>query len=321
MRSVARVLHRAALYAYPKSFRNAFGPELDRLFDERLDGAPSRLRSLYLAIYLVLDALLSGLAERRRARQERWAWPRHAFPHDNTRSQTMTVESIRRDVRLALRQSRRAPLFAALTIASLALGIGASSAMFGVVQAVLLEPLPYGDPAALITIWSDNTKGGEKNNPVSPANYEAFKAAPSLTGVQGMYSFVTPVQIRVGGEPEPVTVSQVTPGMLSLLGRTPVLGRRFDDPGAPPGAIISYQFWQRRLGGDPAVIGRTLAVSGAGSAEPIPIIGVMPQDFTFPYGSMLGVSGFTRSVTVDMWWPISRERDPRLVDQSGQPNR
>ncbi len=109
--------------------------------------------------------------------------------------------------------------------------------------------------------------------------------------------------------------------MFSLLGRAPALGRKFDDPGAPAGAMISYQYWQRRFGGDPSVIGRTLALSGAGSAEPILVIGVMPKDFTFPYGSMLGASGFTRTVTVDMWWPMSRQRDPRLVDESGQPNR
>ena len=321
MRAVARALHRAALLAYPPQFRREFGAELDRVFDDRLDHATTRFAAVYLAGYLLFDALLSGLAERSRARHERWAWPRHALQHDNLRSQTMTWESIRGDVRLALRQARRAPLFAALTIASLALGIGANSAMFGVVQAVLLKPLPYGDPGALVTIWSDNTKAGEKNNPVSPANYEAFKAAPSLQGVEGMYSFVTPAQIRVESEPEPVIISQVTPGMFSLLGRTPIAGRKFDDPDAPAGAILSYHFWQRRFGGDPAVIGRTFSLSGAGAAEPVAIIGIMPRDFTFPYGSMLGASGFTRTVTVDMWRTMSRDRDPRLVDTSGQPNR
>jgi predicted permease len=315
------VLHRAALCAYPRSFRAGFGAELDRVFTDRLDRSPSSARAAYLAIYLVIDALASGLSERMRARQERWAWPRHALHHTDSRSQTMTWESIRADVRLALRQCRRAPLFAVLTVASLALGIGANSAMFGVVEAVLLEPLPYGDPGGLVTIWSDNTKAGEKNNPVSPGNYEAFKGAPSLAGVEGMYSFVQPAQIRHGAEPEPVVVSQVTPGIFSLLGRSPVVGRKFDDPGTPPGAILSYQYWQRRFGGDPSVIGRTFTVSGAGATEPMSILGVMPQGFTFPYGSMLGASGFTRSVAVDMWWPISRERDPRLVDASGQPNR
>ena len=320
MRAFARLLHRAALWAYPLSFHAEFGREVARVFDERLDRAPSRRAGAALALFLIADALISGLAERARSRQERWAWPRHSLPSPN-RSRLMSWESLRADARLAFRQFRRAPLFAALTIASLALGIGANSAMFGVVRAVLLEPLPYADPGALVTIWSDNTKAGEKDNPVSPANYHAFKAAPSLAGVEGMYSFVTPAQVRIDAEPEPVIVSQVTPSMLSLLGRAPVLGRKFDDPGVSDGAVLSYQYWQRRFGGDPAVIGRRMAVTGAGAAAAVPILGVMPEDFTFPYGSMLGASGFTRSVVVDMWWPISSTRDWRLVDQTGQPNR
>ncbi len=233
----------------------------------------------------------------------------------------MTWDSLRADLRLTLRQCRRAPLFAALTIASLGLGIGANSAMFGIVQAVLLRPLPYADPGSLVMIWSDNTKNGEENNPVSPANFEAFKAAPSLSDVQGMYSFLTPAQVRLGGEPEPVLISQVTPGMFSLLGRRPIVGRQFDDGGAPAGAVLSYQFWQRRFGGDPGVIGRTISLAGAGAGESLAVIGVMPPDFTFPYGSMLGATGFTRTLTVDMWFAMTRERDPRLVDASGQPNR
>jgi len=233
----------------------------------------------------------------------------------------MTPESIRADIRLALRQVRRAPMFAVLTVASLGLGIGANSAMFGVVQAVLLRPLPYANPGALVMIWSDNTNNSEKNNPVSPGDYEAFKAAPSLADVEGMYSFLTPVQVLLGTEPEPALVSQVTPGMFTLLGRSPLLGRKFDDAGAPDGAVISHEFWQRRFGADPNIIGKPMSLSGAGAAAVIPIIGVMPPDFTFPYISMLGPTGFTRGQVVDMWWPIALQRDPRLVDRTGRPNR
>ena len=233
----------------------------------------------------------------------------------------MTPESIRADIRLALRQVRRAPMFAVLTVASLGLGIGANSAMFGVVQAVLLRPLPYANPGALVMIWSDNTNNSEKNNPVSPGDYEAFKAAPSLADVEGMYSFLTPVQVLLSTEPEPALVSQVTPGMFTLLGRSPLLGRKFDDAGAPDGAVISHEFWQRRFGADPNIIGKPMSLSGAGAAAVIPIIGVMPPDFTFPYISMLGPTGFTRGQVVDMWWPIALQRDPRLVDRTGRPNR
>ena len=179
----------------------------------------------------------------------------------------MTPESIRADIRLALRQVRRAPMFAVLTVASLGLGIGANSAMFGVVQAVLLRPLPYANPGALVMIWSDNTNNSEKNNPVSPGDYEAFKAAPSLADVEGMYSFLTPVQVLLGTEPEPALVSQVTPGMFTLLGRSPLLGRKFDDAGAPDGAVISHEFWQRRFGADPNIIGKPMSLSGAGAAR------------------------------------------------------
>ncbi len=231
----------------------------------------------------------------------------------------MTFESIRDDLRLALRQCRRAPMFAGLTIGSLALGIGINSAMFGVVQAVLLQPLPYKDPSSLVMVWSDNTKAGERANPVSPANVAAFRAAPSLQATEALYSFLTPVQLRLGGEPEPALASQVTPGMFALLGREPILGRTFSGNDPSMGAVISHQFWQRRLGSDPNVVGRTMNISGA--PAPVPIVGVMPADFTFPYGSMLGSTGFTRGLTVDMWFPVTPQRDSRMVDASGQPNR
>jgi putative ABC transport system permease protein len=329
--SVILSLYRVALRAYPSAFRREFGVELERIFVERLRRSERLPRKVFITALEFGDCAISGGAERLRRRHERWAWPTfaaatagkpgHAAATRMTRSNTMTLESVRADIRLALRQIVKSPLFAILTIASLALGIGVNSAMFGVVQAVLLRPLPYADPGALVAIWSDNTNNSEKNNPVSPANYEAFKAAPSLADVEGMYSFLTPAQVLLGSEPEATLVSQVTPGMFTLLGRPPALGRKFDDPGAPDGAVLSYEFWQRRFGGDPSVIGKPLTLSGGGAAAVIPVIGVMPADFTFPYASMLGPTGFTRGQVVDMWWPISVHRDPRLVDRTGAPNR
>jgi putative ABC transport system permease protein len=319
-RTVA-ALHTVALRAYPSSFRAVFGDELQRVFEARIaaghDGSAAS-RAL-LAAFLLLDAAVSGLLERGRGRHDQWAWPRHhtASPQ---RTLTMTLETVRRDLMLALRQFGRAPMFAALTVASLALGIGANTAMFAIVHSVLLRPLPYHEPDRLITIWSDNTKNGERNNPVSPANFEAFRSAPSLAQVEGLYSFLTPLQVRIDTEPEPILASQVTPGMFSLLGRASIVGRTFD-PAAPDGAVISHAFWQRRFAGDPAVIGRTMAFSGAGAVAGIPIVGIMPADFTFPYGSMLASSGFTTKLDVDVWVSMSRDRDPRLVDATGAPNR
>ena len=317
----ARALHRVALAAYPRSFRRQFASELDRIFVERVEraGQHSRHRAVVIACFQIADAVASGIAERFRLIVERFAWPRHSDRSHSRRSNTVTFDSIRDDLRLALRQCWRAPMFAALTIASLALGIGANSAMFGIVRGVLLQPLPYREPDSLVMIWSDNTKAGERTNPVSPANIEAFRAAPSLEHVEALYSFLTPLQVRLGSEPEPALASQVTPGMFELLGRQPLIGQTLAGKSAQSGAVLSHQFWQRRLGGDPNVVGRTLDITG--SPAPVPIVGVMPKDFTFPYGSMLWTTGFTRGTNVDLWVAVTRERDPRLVDASGQPNR
>ena len=313
-----KALHRLALRAYPPALRVQFGAELQHIFEDRLAGARSPLHAAVVGVFLIGDAIVSGLAERRRMRRERRTWPGEAWTRAS-RGQIMTWESIRADVRFALRQMRAAPLFALLTVGSLALGIGANSAMFGVVNAVLLEPLPYRDPGSLITIWSDNSRNAEPMNPVSPANFQAFRAAPSLSQVEAFYSFLTPLQARVGSDPEVVLTAQVTPGMFALLGRSPAIGTTFTTDAADAGVVLSHRFWQRRFSGDPAVVGRTIQL--VDSETPVAILGVMPPDFTFPYGSMLAASGFTRELNVDMWRPMSRARDPRLVDAAGQPNR
>ena len=100
---------------------------------------------------------------------------------------------------------------------------------------------------------------------------------------------------------EVVIAVTVTPRLFDLLGRSPTLGRPFQREETVPEVLLSHGFWQRRFGGNPNVIGQTVQIGNF----PAPIIGVMPQDFTFPYGSMLGPSGFTRSTTIDMWLPMA----------------
>ncbi len=310
----------AALLAYPRSHRRQFGAELLGLSRDRLAACwvRSPRRAVLLAALDLGDALADGAAERWRSVTTWWAWPRHHASRTE-RTTSMSWESLGNDLRLALRQCRRAPLFTALTVASLALGIGANSAMFAVVNAVLLRPLPYQDPGALVAVWSDNTNRGEHANSVSPANFEAFRAAPSFAAVEGMYAFLTPAQVRIDAEPEVVQASTVTPGMFALLGRDALLGRTFRDGDPDATVVLSYRFWQRRLGGDPGVVGRTIAMTG--SPTPLTVLGVMPEDFVFPYRSMLVASGFTRANEADGWVQMTRHRDPRLVDASGQPNR
>jgi predicted permease len=313
MTAPSRRLLRGAIRAYPPGFREDFAVDLEETMAARVGRARARsvVHGAAMTAFCLVDVVVSGLAERRRVRR--------LDPALHRRSLLMTWESIRADLRLAWRQSRRSPLFAALTVACLAIGIGANSAIFSVVYAVLLRPLPYAAPDRLVAIWSDNTKSGEPNNPVSPANYEAMRALPALSGVEAMYSFFVTAQATIDVEPEAVTISVVTPGMFALLGRQALHGRPIQ-PGDPPSiAVISHQYWRRRFGADPGVVGRTVRTAGA--AVPITIAGVMPEDFVFPYQSMLGPSGFTRATQPDVWQPLAPTPQTRYADASGQPNR
>ena len=313
MIDLSRRLLRGAIAAYPRSFRDDFAADLEETMLTRVSRARARsvVHGAAMTAFCLFDTMISGLAERRRVR-------RLDSPLDR-RSLLMTWESILADARLAVRQGRRRPLFAILTVACLAIGIGANSAIFSVVYAVLLRPLPYNAPDRLMAIWSDNTKAGEPANPLSPANYEAIRTLPDFSGVEAMYSFLTTGQVTVDAEPEVVNISTVTPGMFALLGRQALHGRSLQ-PGDPQSiAVISHQYWLRRFGGDPNVVGRTVRASGA--AVPITIAGVMPEDFVFPYRSMLGPSGFTRASQPDVWLPLTRAGESRLVDASGQPHR
>ena len=134
-----------------------------------------------------------------------------------------------------------------------------------------------------------------------------------------MYSFLTPSRLVIDREPETVQAATITPGMMELLGRGPMHGRTFRPDDAEPLMLLSHQYWQSRFGGDMGVIGRKVT---AGSVPiPFTIAGIMPADFVFPYRSMLGPSGFSRALTADIWVPLTRQGETRLVDATGQPNR
>ena len=231
----------------------------------------------------------------------------------------MTRESLAADLKLALRQFSRTPVFAGLTVLTLALGIGVTAAIFGVVYAVLLRPLPYADPGRLVMVWSNNSHNSEPSNPVSPANATAMQQeTTSFAAVEHMYSFLLPAQIRTTGDPDVAQVATLSAGMFDLLGRRALLGRTFVAHETEPSIVLSYPYWQRRFGGDAGIVGQTVSVSGI--PVPVRIVGVMPPDFVFPYRSMLGPSGFSRATTADLWIPRD-PRDSRFTDASGQPSR
>ena len=299
---IAEALFGLGLLAYPRAFRRRFAAEMRDDFRRR--------RTLALG-----TLVRNGLAERWAA-IVRWSFFPNATPHlyEPSGRHAMFWDSLRADVRFALRQALQAPLYTGLAVAALALGIGANSAIFTVVQSILLKPLPYAEPGQLVMVWSHNTKEQKPENPISPANFRDLRdESAGFAALQGYFSFVTNTPLVVDGPPEMIVTSFVEPGLFALLGRTAQLGRTLRD-GDPAGQLVlSHGYWQRRFGGDPGVIGKTMAIDN----EPATIVGVMPPDFVFPYRGMVGPTGFTRTMQVDVWSTMLFT-GPRMVDQSGQ---
>jgi putative ABC transport system permease protein len=178
------------------------------------------------------------------------------------------------------RRLLRTPLFTAVTILTLAIGIGATTAIFSVVYGVLLKPLPFVEPDRLVGVWHNAPGMNLDLLNQSPSTYFTYRDQ-SRTFVDNALYVENQVSITGRGEPERVRALVVTDGLLPLLGVQPQLGRLIskadDSPGAPPRALLGYGFWQRRFGGSPNVLGMQLTVEG----RPTEVIGVLPQSFSF----------------------------------------
>jgi putative ABC transport system permease protein len=183
-------------------------------------------------------------------------------------------------LRYTLRKLARAPLFTGITILTLAVGIGANTAIFSVVNGVLLKPLPFDDPDRLVGLWHTAPGLGFDQVNQSPATYFTYREDGRHFEDVGMWDNT---QVSVTGleQPQQLEGMRVTDGTLRLLGVQPAMGRIFtaedDQPDAPLTTLVSHDYWQTELGGDPSVLGRILTIDG----RPHEIIGVMPRKFGF----------------------------------------
>ena len=189
------------------------------------------------------------------------------------------LETLARDVRFVLRRLRKSPGFTAVAVLTLALGIGATTAVFSVVEGVLLKPLPYPHLNELVYVSHTSSKrAGDWQS--GPSNYFIYREQGRAFQDIGLYEGDS-VSVTGIAEPEQVSALDVTDGVLPILGVPPMLGRVFnsadDSPGSPETVVLSYGFWRRKFGGDPSAVGRTLTVDG----RPREIIGVMPARFRF----------------------------------------
>ncbi len=200
------------------------------------------------------------------------------------------------DVRFAMRSLRRRPGFTSVAVVTLALGIGATTALFGVVKQVLLTPLPYRSPESLVMVWSA-WKGFDQTW-LSYDEWEGWRARVRAFADIGLFSEGS--ANFDGDEPERVRMALVQANVFPILGVQPVIGRNFtaqeDSPNGPRVVILGYRLWQRRFGGDPSVVGRDVRISG----EATTVVGVMPADFRLPMD--FGADGRTEA-----WFPMATD--------------
>jgi predicted permease len=183
-------------------------------------------------------------------------------------------------LRQTLRRLRRAPLFTLVTLITLAAGVGATIAVFSVLEGILLKPLPYPQPDQLVGVWHNAPGLNIDDVNIAPSNYFIYREQNRVFTDVGAYQGDS-VNITGQGTPEHVQGLDVTDGVLPILGIAPLLGRAFshadDTPGAPLTVVLGYGYWQRHFGGDHSVIGRSITID----SKIRQIIGVMPQSFRF----------------------------------------
>src|ERR1035441_6210967 len=202
-----------------------------------------------------------------------------------------------RDLWYAARGLRRAPGFSAVALATLALGIGAATAIFSVVDAVLIKPLPFRDADRLVVVWESNAAVSRESTFAAPWNlHEWQRQARTL----GAFAAIHDQHVNLAGGPngaEQLLAERISAGLLPLLGVSPILGRAFsedeDRPGRASVVMLSHRLWLRRFGGQAGILGQAIHLDGAAYT----VLGVLPAGF------------FELDSGVDVWLPLALDPD------------
>lgn len=224
------------------------------------------------------------------------------------------METFTQDLRFAVRTLLKRPGFTFIAVLTLALGIGANTAIFSVVDSVLLAPLPFRNPDRLMVVWASNPELAAKVGladklPVSPGAFYDWKESKSFEKMAMVRS--ERLSLTGQGEPELLVATGVSGEFFQVLGTPPLLGRTLlpedDGPtGKPAVAVLSHALWQRRFGGDPKVVGKVIRLDG----NPMTVVGVMPAVFEFPRGGELP-RGFGFAARPDVWRPMALDPETR----------
>jgi putative ABC transport system permease protein len=217
------------------------------------------------------------------------------------------MKSFLQDLRFGARGLLRNKAFTTVAVVALALGVAANTAIFSVVHAVLLNPLPYRDPQSLAMVWEYNRTRGSHQNVINPGNFQDWREQSKVFEEMAAF-YDSRLNLTGAGEPVEVTTQFGTPNLLGLLGAEPLLGRGFspDDarPDAPFVVVLGYDLWQSRFGGAPDVVGKTVRLNG----EPATVVGVMPAGFQW----------FVRKSSLagkppQMWTPLALTEQQRTA--------
>src|SRR2546427_150815 len=194
------------------------------------------------------------------------------------------------DLRFALRQLLKNPGFTAVVVLTLALGIGANTAIFSIINGVLLKPLPYREQEKLVTLWERNPQRGVEQEFVTPPNYADWREQSRVFEQMAYWNGVQQMNLVTTDGVEKARRAHVESSFFSVLRVAPLIGRTFlpeeDKPQGDRVAVLSHDLWQRRFGGSSNVLGQTLTV-GAVNGRDYTIVGVMPPGFRFPDGCEL----------------------------------
>ena len=245
-------MYRLLLHLYPAAWRAEYGSEMCGVFNARRRAASGMFALQLLWIEAVADTLRNAVL--------------------------VHLDLLSQDVRYAFRAFRRSPGFAITAVAISALGIGATTAAFTMVDYSLIRPLPFAHQERLVRLYASN---GRDHWELSPAIYREWKQNSTSFEAMGAYTSLS-VNLTGQGEPQTLDGSRVTADIFPILGVHPAIGRVFtadDDKDTAPGTVVlSYSLWQQLFGGDPAILGTTLDLYDT----PYTVIGVMPKTFSFP---------------------------------------
>src|SRR5882724_8474909 len=221
------------------------------------------------------------------------------------------METLTKDIRFGIRGLIKRPGFTSIAVITLALGIGANTAIFSVVNSTLLRPLPFKDPKRIVMMWGYLPKFAQTTDrlPSSAGNYLGLvKQTQTLQELTAFRQWSW--QLTHTGDPEQLQGVRVSANFFDALGAGPALGQTFtadqDQEGAAPVAIISHRFWQREFAADQNVLGKNLTLDG----RTITVVGVMPRDFEFPGGANM-IPGLQFATKNDIWMPLAMNEQER----------